>query len=118
AALLARNPAAHVSLDDPFAITRLLDVLRTVGAHEQVAALLARDPAAHVSLGPPNGVALLLDQLRKVGAHEQVTALVERLPPAGLCELFINHKGQREQFRFGREPDGTAAPSWTWNDLV
>ena len=36
--------AAHVALDDPGDVARLLDSLRQAGAHEQAAALLARDP--------------------------------------------------------------------------
>ncbi|MEU0250527.1 hypothetical protein ABZ192_40790 [Streptomyces sp. NPDC006235] len=67
--------------------------------------------------GHVNVVARLLDALRDVGADEQVTALAERLPAAGHFGLFINHGGHREQFQFGREPDGSAASSWTWNDL-
>ena len=44
AALLARDPSGHASLDDPDYVGRLLDSLREAGAHEQAAALLARDP--------------------------------------------------------------------------
>ena len=60
-ALLPRDPAAHVPLDDPGAVARLLDSLREAGAQEQVTALLHRDPAAHVPLGDPHAVAELLD---------------------------------------------------------
>ena len=68
AALLARDPAAHVSLDDPGGVARLLGVLREAGAQEQAAALLARDPAAHVSLDYLGDVAFLLGSLRLAGA--------------------------------------------------
>ena len=44
--LLARDPAARVSLDDPFGVTILLGRLREAGAHEQAAALAARLSAA------------------------------------------------------------------------
>ncbi|MDX3697903.1 hypothetical protein PV726_48685 [Streptomyces europaeiscabiei] len=114
---LAEQAAAHTALDDPYGVAELLDALRKAGAHEQVTALLARDPAAHTILDDPGAVAELLDALRKAGAHEQITALAERLPPAGRFGLFINHGGHRVQFRFGREPDGSAASSWTWNDM-
>jgi hypothetical protein len=46
AALVARNPAAHVSLDDPRGVAVLLGSLRAAGAHEQAAALTGRLPAA------------------------------------------------------------------------
>ena len=82
AALLAGDPAAHVPLDDPYAVAWLLDSLRAAGAEEQAAALLARDPAAHVPLDHPDRVARLLDELRKAGAAEQAAALASRLPGA------------------------------------
>ena len=70
-----RWAVAHVSLDDPRAVTSLLNRLRAL---EQVTALLHRDPAAHVSLDDPGAVAGLLDRLRAFGALEQVTALADR----------------------------------------
>jgi hypothetical protein len=42
--LLARDPAARVSLDRPYAVAELLDELRATGAQEQAAALAARLP--------------------------------------------------------------------------
>src|SRR5581483_11933394 len=56
----ARWATAHVALDDPLVVARLLDTLRLTGAHDQAAALLARDPAAHASLDNPAAVAHLL----------------------------------------------------------
>ena len=85
AALLARDPAAHASLDDPGGVAHLLDGLREAGADEQAAALasraaalLARDPAARVSLDDPGAVAVLLGALREAGADEQAAALAAR----------------------------------------
>ncbi len=54
AALLARDPAAHVPLGYPIPVATLLDSLREAGAKDQVAALAAR-AAAHASLAdlPP-----------------------------------------------------------------
>jgi hypothetical protein len=63
AALLARDPAVHASLE-PDAAVLLLSALPMAGADEQAAALLARDPAAHADLGDPGAVAWLLDALR------------------------------------------------------
>ena len=117
AALLARDPAAHAALDDPYGVASLLDVLREAGADEQAAALLARDPAAHAALDDPHGVASLLDVLREAGADEQAAALTSRLPAAGMFGLFLEQQGPADQFRFGREADGTPAAPWAWEDL-
>jgi hypothetical protein len=46
AALLRRDPAAHVPLDDLRAVAMLLGSLREAGAHEQAAALAGRLPGA------------------------------------------------------------------------
>ncbi|WP_131739017.1 hypothetical protein [Actinomadura roseirufa] len=62
-------------------------------------------------------MAFLLERLRAVGAHEQVTKLVGRLPAAGLFGRFIEVADHKERFRFGREPDGTPAAPWRWEDL-
>ena len=75
--------------------------------------------------GPPptppsttrSAVASLLDSLREAGAHEQAAALAGRLPAAGMFELFLEQKGPADQFRFGREADGTPAAPWGWEDL-
>ena len=77
--LLRRDPAAHVSLDDPRAVADLLRSLRwAAGAAGQVTALLRRDPAARVSLDDPGAVADLLRRLRAAGAAGQVTTLADR----------------------------------------
>ena len=73
--------------------------------------------AAHAPLDDPDGVASLLDSLREAGAHEQAAALADRLPAAGMFELFLEQKGLADQFRFGREADGTPAAPWGWEDL-
>ncbi|MDQ1052061.1 hypothetical protein [Streptomyces sp. V4I2] len=117
AALLDWNPAAQVVLEHPHAVARLLDWLREGGMHEQVAAFLDRNPGAQVALGHPQAVTKLLNALQGAGAHEQCTVLTERLPAAGQFDLFIDLGGNRQEFRFGREPNGLAAPSWTWDDL-
>ena len=116
ATLLARDPAAHADLGDPYAVADLLDSLRQAGAHEQAATLLARDPAAHADLGDPEGVARLLGRLREAGAHEQAAALTGRLSAAGRFGI-IKQQGPADQFRFGRDADGTPAAPWGWEDL-
>ncbi|MFI9630807.1 hypothetical protein [Streptomyces sp. NPDC052042] len=117
AAALAERAAAHTSLNNPYDVARLLEMLREAGADEQVTALLARDPAAHTSLDDANAAARLLRALRETGADEQAAALTERLPAAGHFDLFIEFGENQEHLQFGREPDGSAAPSWAWNDL-
>ena len=101
AALLARDPAAHVSLDDPASVVLLLGRLREAGADKQATTLADRvavhaSPdnswsmllgltgglAGHVSLDHPRSVAFLLDSLREAGADEQVAALLARDPAA------------------------------------
>ena len=94
----------------------LLTSLWDAGAHEQAAALADR-AAAHAALDNPYGVASLLPSLRQAGAHEQAAALVDRLPPAGMFEFFLEQNGPADQFRFGREADGSPAAPWGWEDL-
>ncbi|MFI0418973.1 hypothetical protein [Spongiactinospora sp. 9N601] len=113
---LAEHATAHVALDDSYAVARLLGELRKAGADDQLAALAER-AATHVALDGRYAVAGLLGELRKAGANEQVTTLVGRLPGAGLFEEFLEAVDRRERFKFGREPDGSAAPPWGWDDL-
>lgn len=74
--LLQRNPAAHVSLVSPFAVTALVNELREMGAQDQVTTLLQRDPAANVFVGmhfdEPYLVAGLLRALQDAGRARPV----------------------------------------------
>ncbi|MEU8795682.1 hypothetical protein [Streptomyces sp. NPDC048643] len=85
------------------------------GAREQLT-VLAERAAAHAAVDDPGAIDWLLAALRNVGAHEQASVLTERLPAAGYFALFVKLSGG-EQLRLGRAPDGSAALSWTWNDL-
>ncbi|MFD6280166.1 hypothetical protein ACFWFI_32090 [Streptomyces sp. NPDC060209] len=114
--LLTHDPAAHAVFDNPYAVDMLLRELRRAGAQEQVT-VLAEQAAAHAALDSPYAIAALLVALGDAGADEQVAVLAERLPAAGHFALFAQVGGSQEQFRLGREPDGSAAPSWTWNDM-
>ena len=114
---LAVRAVTDASLDDPSTVARLLEALRRVGADGQAKALLARDPAAHASLDDPSAVAALLRALREAGATDQVKALTERLPAEGLFDLFCKEANDHGAYMFGREPDGSAAPMWGWDDL-
>ena len=115
--LLRRDPAAQVSLDAPANVAVFLDSLRQAGAHEQLTTLLRRDPAAQGSLDYPSAADGLLDSLRRAGAHEQVAKLTDRLPGEGFFDDFLKQQVRRDQFRFGREPDGSPAAPWAWEDL-
>ena len=117
ATALASRAAAHATLDDPVGVALLLGELREAGAPEQATALLDRDPAAQVALDNPYTVALLLGELREAGAPEQATALAARLPAAGMFGLFLEQHGRTDQFRFGREADGSPSAPWGWEDL-
>ncbi len=103
------RPAQWVTVDvalalgDPWAVARLLDMLRRAGAQDQVTALLARDPAAHVALDAldhplfavtQSPVSYLLNRLRAAGAQDQVTTLADRAAahislddPSGVARL-------------------------------
>ncbi|MEU1875776.1 hypothetical protein ABZ470_00565 [Streptosporangium sp. NPDC020072] len=117
AALLARDPAAHVSFNHPFGISEFLNALRAAGAHGQVATLLARDPAAQLGLEDPLAVIRLLNLLQEATSDDHFNTLVERLPGAGYFDQFVQIGDHGKRFKFGREPDGSAASSWTWDDL-
>jgi hypothetical protein len=144
---LAARVAEQISLDDPSAVARLLDTLRDaeaveqcdalviwvaertplvdvsavaelleslhrVGAKEQLTALAART-AEQIPLYNLPEVKRLLGSLREVGADEQFATLAARLPEC--FPLLLD--AYWERFPFGREPDGSAASAWSWNDL-
>ncbi|MFF8177757.1 hypothetical protein [Streptomyces chartreusis] len=113
---LTERAVPQVALDNAYAVGRLLQVLREVRADVQITALAER-AAKGVALTNPDAVTWLLRVLRRAGADQYSTTLAERLPAAGHCDTFFHLEKNREQFRLGREPDGSAAPSWTWNDL-
>jgi hypothetical protein len=99
------------------AVLWLLVRLREIGADRQVTALLARDPATHVALDDAYFPRVMLDCLLRAGADQQVTALVDRFPNAGHFDFFMGVGDHKKRFRFGREPDATAAAPWGWDDL-
>jgi hypothetical protein len=99
ATLLARDPAARTTLDDPDDVARLLDGLREVGNPEDPRVGFACDIGT-----PPR-------------AREQAEVLTDRLPGAGLFRLFCERRDRQQRFRFGRETDGRPARQWGWEDL-
>jgi hypothetical protein len=116
AVLLARTPAAHAAVNNSDAVAALLYSLREAGAESQ-AAVLADRAAAHAVLNKLGAVKELLDAVRQTGGKESARTLVDRLPAEGHFVLFDRQPGHGMRYRFGREIDGSPAPSWGWGDL-
>jgi hypothetical protein len=114
AALASR--AAQAPLDRLGIVAGLLRNLLEAGAQEQ-AITLAKRAAVHAALDYPGLVALLLHTLLEAGAQEQARTLIDRLPAEGRFDLFLEQADHQTLYRFGREPDGSPAPSWGWDDL-
>jgi uncharacterized protein YidB (DUF937 family) len=123
AVLLARDPAARVSLDNLYEMAGLLDSLWRAGAWGQVTALAER-AAADPALDDPGMVAWLVDSLlnhvREAGAREQVNALAERaaahapLDDPGIVAWLVNsllEAGAAEQSRALLDRDPAARVS-------
>ncbi|MGW1728410.1 helix-turn-helix domain-containing protein [Streptomyces sp. NPDC002306] len=112
AQLLARNPAAHVSLDNPAAAADLLNALHTTGAEEQASVLATRyaHSAGAAQLPTVSPVSRPEERRRPWSAQPQPS--VPFAPPAAKHGSYPS-----EQFRFGREPDGSPASPWSWDDL-
>jgi hypothetical protein len=121
--------ASHASLDNPRGVALLLHALRETGAHEQ-AVVLADRSAYHASLDDPTGVALLLHNALLVddprGAAPRGNLMVRLryseqnkrlLPGIGVFQLSLEQQGRTDQFRFGREADGSPSSPWGWEDL-
>ena len=113
----ARDLAGQVAAEDAWGMALVLKMLAEDGAVGEIAELLARRPAVHADLGDPQAAAGLLAVLRALGEHEQVQTLVDRLPAEGHCALFLDQGDNRTRYRFGRDPDGSPAAPWTWEDL-
>jgi hypothetical protein len=78
-ALLARDPAAHVSLNDLRGVASLLNALRDAGAREAVTILTDR-VVASASIADVAAFAILLDALNDAGASDAVAVLLARDP--------------------------------------
>ena len=123
--MLASRAADGASLDDPQGVARLLDELRRTGAGDAVQTLLARDPSRQLAIDASQpfrpdrqwAVARLLVALREAGAAEAVRTLALRAADAGMFGLFLEARpDEAATYRFGREPDGTPSPPWTWSE--
>jgi hypothetical protein len=49
--------------------------------------------------------------------RDQVTLLVDRLPAEGRFDLFCAQGNHQALYRFGRNPDGSPAEPWDWENL-
>jgi hypothetical protein len=85
-ALLARDPAAHVSLDDPWAVIVLMARLRKAKASNAVTERAVR-AAARAFTDDPESVVILVTELRRNQASDEVSALLAELREAGASEI-------------------------------
>jgi len=122
---LASRAAHGASLHDPKGVARLLDELRRTGAGDAVQTLLARDPGRQLAIDASQpfrpdrqwAVARLLVALREAGAAAAVRTLALRAADAGMFGLFLEAQPDEAlTYRWGREPDGTPSPSWSWSE--
>ena len=112
---LASQAPTHPPLDSTGGMAILLDRLGVPPADEETV-VIGRAASCQIA-AEPRFVAELLDGLREPGADEQAATLASRLPAAGMFELFLRQPGASDQFRFGREADGTPTAPWSWDDL-
>jgi hypothetical protein len=114
--LLARDPAAHVSLHDSGGVAGLLRALARVGASDAVAVLAAR-AGAHAGLDHPaaGAIANLEKTLREAGASDAADVLAARAA-ALHSRRDKDDEAARSLYVYGREPGGSPSPPWTWQD--
>jgi hypothetical protein len=117
---LADRVAAQAPLGRPDSVATAVEFVHRVGAGPPLERLADRVAAGLALDDPYSGgdVEKVLTALREAGADRQAAALVERLPRGGQFELFVRQTGAGDRFRYGRDPDGTPAEPWTWEDLT
>ncbi|WP_157119626.1 hypothetical protein [Nocardia xishanensis] len=120
---LARRAAADAELGNTvastFYVNALVMLLRDMGA-AQDAANLAHRAAPEVQIGTGRGMismSILPSAPGEIGTGDELTDLVQLMPAARMFERFLEAGDHRERFQFGREPDGSPAAPWSWNDL-
>jgi hypothetical protein len=120
---LASRAVTGVPLDNPSGVALLL---KSLPPGDLVARLLARDPATHASISyyenhQRHDVLFLAQQLRAAGAAAQADYLLRRLVAAGHFTDFCRNLDNDESldgFRWGRDPDGTPAEPWKWDNAI
>ncbi|OXM58814.1 hypothetical protein CFP71_00760 [Amycolatopsis thailandensis] len=114
--LLAGRVAEGADVRYPAKVVQLVEALQELGETEPLAVLAWR-AAAGARLSDSSGLSELLNAMPASGCDAQAAALTERLAAEGYFDLFLTRGENRTRFRFGREPDGTEAPRWSWADL-
>ena len=123
--ILCSRAAHGARLHDAQGVAQLLGELRAAGATEATRTLLARDPGHQVAIdasqpfrpGQTWAFGQLLTALRAAGAAEAVQILAGRAADAGMFGLYLEvNPDQAVTYRFGREPDRTPAPPWSWSE--
>jgi len=120
AGVRSQNPqdlAKRVGPDDPRSLALILKMLAEDGAGAEIAAVLERCSADRVELRDAEALSGLLQLLRALGAEEYGRTLTGRLPAEGHFALFLAQDDHAARYRFGRNPDGSPADPWTWEDL-
>jgi hypothetical protein len=132
--LLARDPATHVELASAYGAVDLLRALTELADTDQLTRFAER--VVHMPLEDSRQAAALQKALNEVGTEDQVRLLAgratalrearaddqaarpgEHLPAQGAFYAFMKIGDHQTRFRFGREPDGTPATPWGWDDL-
>jgi hypothetical protein len=111
--------------DDPHAQARKLLLGRDITVPAAFTAaqlpLLAAtgDPRLALAAGAEDGrvIQFLAGAPELIARYRNAPPLVDRLPTEGHFDLFCKHTGDRMTYAFGREYDGSPAPTWDWDDL-
>ncbi|UGT42577.1 hypothetical protein LTV02_03920 [Nocardia yamanashiensis] len=102
--LLAHNPAAEVSLDNPTTLAFLISKLQAVQATDQIDVLLGRDLGSNARIDDSVAVATLMMWLRVVNADGQAAELCSRAAQA----VDLDDPDMVTQYLQDLAPSGTA----------
>ncbi|MED7930432.1 hypothetical protein SMD20_39840 [Nonomuraea sp. LP-02] len=114
-ACMLADRAAQAAVEDPETALDLMIRLHHLGAREHLHSLAER-AAKQAAVDDPDAAARLLRALRELKEYGLVATLVDRLCAAGHFRHALRGD-QEDAFMFGREPGGSPAASWRWQDL-
>ncbi|MFB9965683.1 hypothetical protein ACFFOP_24195 [Sinosporangium siamense] len=114
---LARRTVEKAAPDTWHGVFALVAWLTGQGLKRESVTLLLR-AAASLPLEHMHHADGLVAALRHIEEHELAADLIARLPAGKMFPLFLKHIEAPGRFHFGREPDGTPAPPWSWDDLT
>ena len=60
----------------------------------------------------------LLQEIWESGAEDKAVILANKISAMESFQDFLRHGDNRERYHFGREPDGSPAEPWGWDDLI